>query len=350
MAKPGQLPEWASNANFATGPDPGTATKLEPAAGVKQDGWHRTGRPPARHLNWWQNLVYQWLQHFEGSLPPDVQVFTSAGNWSKPDDAHMVHAILVAPGGGGGSGRRGAAATNRTGGCGGGGGAIVRVTVQASLLAATESVSPGTIGLGASGQFSDDTNGNDGQDATDATFANFSAPGGNGGGGGITISRDGPLGGLGDLHGQEGGASFTAGDGANGGDGSKDTGGALQPTAIGGGGGGGAGGSISAGDVEYSGGNGGSSPIYGLGGGSGGAQGGVQGNDGSDASANMPAAGGGGGGGGGGAAGGGAGGFGGNGGNYGGGGGGSGAALNGSGSGAGGDGGPGIVVVVTWRG
>ena len=69
MPEPASLPEWASNTNYS---DPGetwdgTATKVEPSAGQKQNG--NTPEPPAaQHHNWWFNTVYKWLEWWHSNL------------------------------------------------------------------------------------------------------------------------------------------------------------------------------------------------------------------------------------------------------------------------------------------
>ena len=63
MAKPAALPEWATDAG---------ADVVEPSTGKKEIGWEAEERPPAQFLNWWQELVYDWLSYlndgdFEGA-------------------------------------------------------------------------------------------------------------------------------------------------------------------------------------------------------------------------------------------------------------------------------------------
>jgi hypothetical protein len=56
--------DWATNANYAGGTDVGTATKSEPAAGRKADGWRGNvggDKPPAQEFNWWQHWAAKWL-------------------------------------------------------------------------------------------------------------------------------------------------------------------------------------------------------------------------------------------------------------------------------------------------
>ncbi len=57
--KPSDLPTWATD---------GGADIVEPNAG-KQALGHRAGeRPPAQYFNWWQNLVFQWIEWIDQIL------------------------------------------------------------------------------------------------------------------------------------------------------------------------------------------------------------------------------------------------------------------------------------------
>ena len=64
---PAALPTWATDANYTNGPlgIPGTATKVEPAAGVKAEGHIPADRPPPQWENWWKNLAFLWLTFFK---------------------------------------------------------------------------------------------------------------------------------------------------------------------------------------------------------------------------------------------------------------------------------------------
>lgn len=59
MARPTQLPEWASS---------GTNV-VEPSGGKKVSGWLVNERPAAQHQNWWQRRVYDWIQYLDGIVP-----------------------------------------------------------------------------------------------------------------------------------------------------------------------------------------------------------------------------------------------------------------------------------------
>jgi len=60
MARPTDLPRWEP---------PGSAI-AEPPEAKKDAGWGPTGeKPPFNFFNWFWNLVYLWLQHFDEDLP-----------------------------------------------------------------------------------------------------------------------------------------------------------------------------------------------------------------------------------------------------------------------------------------
>lgn len=99
--------------------------------------------------------------------PPEVEVFTASGTWTKPAGAVLVEVIAF------GSGGSGASATS---GGGGGGGACATKLLLASQLAATETVTVPAGGAGVSGA------GTPGNDGAAAKFGNHVTAGGGGAG------------------------------------------------------------------------------------------------------------------------------------------------------------------------
>lgn len=59
----GNLPSFATDDLYTSGPDFGLATKLEPLTGEKAQGYQRDQRPPARKFNWILNKVSAWVSH-----------------------------------------------------------------------------------------------------------------------------------------------------------------------------------------------------------------------------------------------------------------------------------------------
>ena len=160
-----------------------------------------------------------------GARPPQIDIFTSSGAWTKPADAVYVDIQLLAGGGGGSSGRKdSAAATLKLGGGGGGGGSSVSVRVPASVLGSSESVTVGAGGLGGAGVTANATNGNVGLAGGSTIFGPFTAQGG--GPAGFPAGG----GGSGVMQGNAGGtASATGGAGASGSPGSPAAGRQCRP-------------------------------------------------------------------------------------------------------------------------
>lgn len=281
---------------------------------------------------------------FGGTVPSaptgsgNIQSFTGSGTWTKPPGAAMVTAVLISGGGGGGSGAVEASGTVASGGGGGGGGSYSLVTLPASVLGSTETVTVGGGGAGGAAVGTGAAVGNAGGNGGNSIFksANFAvANWGNGGAGGLIGAASGGSAGSGSFSGAPGASSAAAGGAGNGSIGAQ-----QGPT------GGGSGAGMAAAPASAAGGAGGGVSVSGgVAGGTAGASGGGAGGAGQSAGANFPIAGTGGGGGGTLLAG--NGGAGGAGGNYGAGGGGGAGATSTHNSGAGGAGAPGIVVVIT---
>lgn len=282
-----------------------------------------------------------WMEEADDPNPPEVQIFTSGGTWTKPSGAQAVEVICIGAGGGGASGRRSAANTTRAGGGGGGSGGLSRFIFEASALGATETVTVGTGGAGGAARTTDTTDGAVGTGGGLSSFGVWlQATGGGGGQAGTGNTCPGGTAGTG-----------LTSDGAAGGTGGTTTTGTSGSQARFSAGAGGGGHGISSANNAGGGLNaGGAQPTFYAGtvaGGTAGAVNGGAGGAGNALGSGLPGTGGGGGGGGNPA--GGVGGTGGAGGNYGAGGGGGGASLNGSNSGAGGAGSGGLVVVITHR-
>jgi hypothetical protein len=189
----------------------------------------------------------------KGAQRAEVAVFTESGSWTKPDWARIVVVEAIGGGGGGGSGACGDDTLDRYGGGGGAAGGVSRLTLLASEIGGTLTISVGAAGEGAAGVFSsvaaEGANGAKGGDTkvTDGSTVLVVAEGGDGGRAGGTAARASARGGLGHQQfGNEGGAG-RAGDGDLG---------AYGPCGEGAGGGGGGGG-IATSDARGIGGDGG---------------------------------------------------------------------------------------------
>lgn len=74
MPRPSTLPVWATNANYTGGPAVGTPSCVAPSSAKQQEGWDPSDKPGAQNQNWWQNLVYQWVNWLAAG--------TLDGNWT----------------------------------------------------------------------------------------------------------------------------------------------------------------------------------------------------------------------------------------------------------------------------
>lgn len=132
-----------------------------------------------------------------GGFAVDIQSFSAAGGdtWNKPSGALLTEVVLIGGGGGGGAGGRGGSGTGRAGGSGGGCGGMTRRLFRSSDLDASEELRVGSKGNGAPANTSGTTGqtGSDGEssffggaDHTSSGFATAKvmAGGGTGGPGG----------------------------------------------------------------------------------------------------------------------------------------------------------------------
>ena len=200
----------------------------------------------------------------EGSAvatPTDVQIFATTGSttWTKPANAKSVNIQLFGAGGGGGGGRKdNTAATVKAGGGGGGGGSYLNITVPASVLGVSESVTigaGGTAGVAATATIGNGGTGGAGGNTIFGAFICF------GGGGGSINTTGAASGGGGFLNANAGGTSVSTGN-ANGGLPTL----ATTITQYGGAGGGG-GGSVTTSSSAGQGANGGRSNVLNFAGG-----------------------------------------------------------------------------------
>jgi hypothetical protein len=129
--------------------------------------------------------------------PPDIQVFTATGTWTKPSAAKTVDVTVIPPGGAGGSGRRGAVSTVRCGGGGGGTGFVTRRQFSAADLGSTVAITIPAVTTGGAAITADDTSGANGGGFPIALFGTACSAEGGGGGNGGTASAG--VGGLGNT-------------------------------------------------------------------------------------------------------------------------------------------------------
>ena len=180
------------------------------------------------------------------ATPTDIQVFSTPGafTWTKPLNAKSVNVTVISGGCGGGSGAMSLAGSPASGGGGGGGGARTIVTLQASLLAASEN---GVVGAGGAGGASVTSIGfgNDGTNGAASYFGlwAFANGGIRGGGGTATGGTSGSGGGR---------AAYSGGSGSSG----AATGSASSPLTNVTAGTGGAGGAGTNGSIAATGGSG----------------------------------------------------------------------------------------------
>jgi hypothetical protein len=192
----------------------------------------------------------------------NVQVFTTVGTntWTKPDGARVVEIHVIGGGGGGGSGCSSPSGTAAGGGAGGGGGGRTFVSIDASFLGPTETVTVGAAGTGGASRAAEAGNGINGTAGTASAVGLWVyAGGGSFGGGGTSALTPVPVTGGGSTRavvvgGSGGAVASSAGSQTfgNGGGGGNVTSGC----------GGGAGGGVNAGGTVANGGVGGFQFIY----------------------------------------------------------------------------------------
>jgi hypothetical protein len=189
-----------------------------------------------------------------------VEIFTTNGTWTKPTGAKAVEIHLIGGGAGGGSGCSSPSGTAAGGGAGGGGGGRTFVSIDASFLGATETVTVGAAGTGGASRAAEAGNGANGTAGTASAVGLWAyAGGGSFGGGGTSALTPVPATGGGSTR-----AVFVGGAG-----GAVASSAGSQTFGNGGGGGnvtsgcgGGAGGGINAGGTVANGGVGGFQFIY----------------------------------------------------------------------------------------
>lgn len=85
--KPGTLPEWATD---------GGADVVEPTTLEKQTGWILSQKPPAQWFNWWQLLVFRWVQWLN-AFESEIHTWSAAQTF-EDDVAINANLTLVGDG------------------------------------------------------------------------------------------------------------------------------------------------------------------------------------------------------------------------------------------------------------
>jgi hypothetical protein len=98
--KPGIL-KWATNNNFAAGPDVGSATKVPPTSGQEADGYYRNNKPSAQIWNYkrWgidlklQQLESMWVKNWQeaSNVLSSPQPVPTHGFYDSYQKIHTVH-------------------------------------------------------------------------------------------------------------------------------------------------------------------------------------------------------------------------------------------------------------------
>lgn len=87
MAKPFNNFEFATDTNYATGPDVGTPTKVAPSAGEIDSGFVRGTAAVAQHMNYLFGEIQEWLFYLAGLAADseflgDLEAWISAHAWT----------------------------------------------------------------------------------------------------------------------------------------------------------------------------------------------------------------------------------------------------------------------------
>jgi hypothetical protein len=113
LPKPGFKPEWAT----IIGVYGGKTNAIEPAAGLKPEGWKHTEKPPRNTMNWLHHYTGEWIDYLEsatdaGKMPATkvVAAVNASDQWRQTADlvlqaadnqAALISALIVTVGAGG---------------------------------------------------------------------------------------------------------------------------------------------------------------------------------------------------------------------------------------------------------
>lgn len=95
MSKPSATVSWSTDTNYATGPETGVSTRLEPSGGVKAQGFIPTEEVPARWLNWALGALGDWTAYLNG-LPTDPDFVDEDFAWG---GEHTFNGLVTFNGG-----------------------------------------------------------------------------------------------------------------------------------------------------------------------------------------------------------------------------------------------------------
>lgn len=93
MARPANLPTYATAATYTDGPDAGTATKVAFTAGdIAQGNIRGAGYAPSpQKFNWWMNLVGSWISEFAD----EIDALSGGGGESVVSSHGFVYSSLA---------------------------------------------------------------------------------------------------------------------------------------------------------------------------------------------------------------------------------------------------------------